>query len=125
MHASSWKAATIDVDRASEFTGDDVKKYSSLVALGENYEFLTIDVPTLDAAGTIIVYVQKDSSVATVPKSMNALVDNAVNHYIPTTTSGSGDIVVTFRIGGCQGIRIKVSGDAADDTVFYVRGFNR
>jgi len=68
MYASEWKTATLDYDRANtDFTGDDVVRFTDLVDLDDNYEFLTVFIPALSANGTVSIYVQRDDLVATVP----------------------------------------------------------
>ena len=49
---SAWKTATLDYDRTTtEFTGDDADRFTDLVDLGGNYEFLTVEIPALSASG--------------------------------------------------------------------------
>ena len=125
MRASAWETATIDIDRATEFTGDDVARFSSLVDLKNIYEFLTVIVPALDASAVITPYVQMDGDVDTVPVAVHALDDDATGSFAHATSSGAGSLVVTFRIGGVQHVRLYAGADQAADRTFYVRGFNR
>ena len=124
MYASDWKTATIDIDRATEFSGDDVDRFSSLVDLGDNYEFLTVFVPTLTSA-VVSVYVQRDDAIATVPAILNALDADATGSFAHSTTAGTGGVVVTFRIGGCRYLRVHTGANQAADRSLVVRGFNR
>lgn len=125
MIPTKWIPVTIDVSRSTEFTVDDVDQYSELCDLGENFEFLTIIVPALDASGSVVVYVQRDGSIATVPTIVTAFKSNGIGHFVLQTGAGAGGLAAIFRIGGCQFIRIRVNADQAANVTFYVRGFNR
>ena len=125
MRSSSWQSVLLDYDRASEFTGDDVDQFSALFDLGDNYEFLTVIVPALSASGTVTLYIQRDAAIATVPVIVHVLDDDATGSFAHATSSGAGAIVVTFRIGAVQYIRLRVGGDQTENRTFYVRGFNR
>jgi len=125
MLASSWIAVTVDVDRSTEFTVDDINQYSELCDLGGDYEFLNVLVPALDASGSVVVYIQKDNSVATVPTILTTFKSNGIGHFVLQTGTGAGGLAAIFRVGSCQYLRMRVNADQADDVVFYVRGFNR
>ena len=125
MKVSAWKTALIDIDRATEFTGDDVDRYSNLVDLKENYEFLTVRLPALAASAIVSVYVQEGETVAEVPVIVHALDDDATGSFAHSTSSGAGSLSVTFRIGGHQFVRIHASADQSADRSIKVRGFNR
>lgn len=122
MITSGWEAATIDIDRATEFTGDDVDRYSSLVNLGGSYKFLTVIVPALDASGVVTPYIQRGGAEDTVPTAMVALDDDATGHFAHATSSGAGSIAVIFDIGGAQFVRIHCGANQAADRVFYCQG---
>lgn len=119
-----WKDCLIDIDRASEFTGDDVDQYSELVDLGGLCDSVVIAVPALSTSGTISVYVQEGGSEATVPKAL---------HYKRTadettsaewkTTSGAGSFVIECNsLGSFRWIRLKVSENQAADRTLRVCG---
>lgn len=123
MVAGPWREALIDIDRATEFTGDDVDQFSKLVDLGADFEFLTVFVPTITSA-IVEPWVQRDGAIATVPVAVVALDDDATGHFAHATTAGTGGIVVTFRIGGCQYVRVKAAANQAADRVFTIRGYS-
>ncbi|KKN00738.1 hypothetical protein LCGC14_1134770 [marine sediment metagenome] len=118
------KTALIDITRSSEFTGDDVVRYSGLVDLGNQYEFLAVVIPTLSASGIVSVYVQGDAKVDTVPVILHAFDADATGSFAHSTSSTGGDIVVIFRIGGFQHLRLHVAADQAADRSFDLRGFD-
>ena len=78
MKVSAWKTALIDIDRATEFTGDDVDRYSKLVDLKENYEFLTVRLPALSASAIISVYVQEGEAVS--ERTSGVIIESMDNH---------------------------------------------
>lgn len=124
MKVSAWKTALIDVDRATEFTGDDKEQYSELVDLKENCEFLTVRLPALDNA-TINPVVQEGEGVDEVPVPVHALDADATGSFLHATSAGTTAKSVTFWIGGYQFIRIKAGATQASDRSIKVRGFNR
>ncbi|KKN23717.1 hypothetical protein LCGC14_0902180 [marine sediment metagenome] len=123
--ASDWKTATLDFDRSSEFTGDDVDQFSSLVDLGEGYEYLSVFIPALSASGTVSVWAQRDAAIATVPMVIHILDDDATGSFLHATSSGDGDIYVIFRIGGARYVRIRANADQTANRLFQIKGFNR
>ena len=126
MFSSSWKTATLDYDRAAtEFTGDDVDRFTDLVDLGDSYEFLTVFIPALSASATITPYVQRDEAIATVPIALHVFDSDATGSFAHATSSGAGDIVVTFCIGGTRYFRLYAGADQTANRTFYCRGFNR
>ena len=125
MLKTKWTEALIDIDRSTEFTGDDVLRYSKLVTLPLNYEFVTVVVPALSASGVVSIYVQMDAEVDTVPVIVHAFDADATGSFAHATASTAGGIVVTFRIGGFQHLRIHVAADQAADRSFQLRGFDR
>ena len=137
MQVSAWKEALIDIDRNSEFVGDDVDRYSKLVDLVGNYEFLTVRLPALAASAVITPYVQEDEKVTkaldaagpaivgTIPTIVHILDDDATGSFAHATSSGAGDISITFRIGGYQYVRIHAGANQSADRSIQVRGFNK
>lgn len=116
------KIALIDIDRATEFTGDDVDRFSKLVNLGGVFDKVQVFVPALDAAAVVSLYLQKDQNEDTVPVQLQAFDDDATGHFAHATTSGSGSIVITFECGAVQFLRVHCGADQAADRTFYVRG---
>jgi len=126
MFSSDKKTATLDYDRAAtEFTADDVDRFTDLVDLGDNYEFITVEIPALDASGVVTPYVQWDDLIASDPVPVHALASDATGSYAHATSSGAGGITVIFRIGGMRYLRMYVGADQAANRIFYIRGFNR
>jgi len=126
MWSSNWEIATIDIDRATEFSGDDVDRYSSLVDLKENYEFATVVIPALGVDGCVIgVSVQRDGEIDTVPSPVYIMDDDATGCFFHATTSASTAMTIVFRIGGIRWLRVKADTNQASDKTFYCRGFNR
>ena len=121
---SDWISSLMDVDRDAEFTGDDVDRWSSVIDLGNNYEFVTITIPTIVSA-TISVGVMRNEVVTSVPSLVYALSDAATGNYLHATTAAETAMTVVFRIGGCRYFRIKSGANQTGDITFYVRGFNR
>jgi len=124
MFASPSKTATIDIDRAEEFEGDDVDRFSSLVDLGANYKYLLVHVPEIDLA-TVHVYLQRDSHTDSVPSVLHRLKDNDTGSAVQETTEGAGNIALGFMLFCAQHIRIYVSDNQSADRTFYLRGYNK
>ncbi len=125
MKVSAWKTATIDIDRDSEFTGDDVDQFSSLVDLGEAYEFATVHFDSVIDSSTLAPWVQKTAEIDEVPVVKHTLDDDATGSFEHATTAAVTQISVTFRIGGYQYLRLRAGSNQAQDETFSVRGFNR
>ncbi len=123
MIPGPWKSCLIDIDRATEFTGDDVDQYSELVDLGLICRYLLVLVPAITSA-TVTPYVQMDDKEASVPVAMVALDDDATGHFAHATTAGEGAIAVIFEIGAAQHIRLKTGANQAVDRTFYFIVFN-
>lgn len=125
MKISEWKTGTVDIDRASEFTGDDVDQFSDLIDLGAIYEFITVHLGSTITSGTIQPYVQRTEKTDEVPVIKMQLDDDATGSFAHADTAATTIRSVTFRIGGYQYIRIRLTGNQAADETLYVRGFNR
>ena len=124
MFSSEWESALIDIDRGTEFSGDDVDRFSELVDLGAEYENLCVFIPTIDS-GVVSVYVQRDGESDTVPVIIHVLDDDATGSFAHSTTDGTGGIVVNFELGAIRYLRMHVAADQDPDVTFYVRGYNR
>jgi hypothetical protein len=123
--ASDWITATIDIDRSREFTGDDMDRYSDVIDLEDNYQFVTVFIPTIDSA-QITPYLQREADTDTVPVVSHFFHDiSADTDVVQSTVAGTGDIVITFNIGGCRYLRLYSSENQTADRVFYCRGFDR
>ena len=136
MLTSEPKTALIDVNRASEFSGDVVDRYSKIVDLGAKYEFLTVKLPALSASGIVSAYVQEDDKVTkaagqhpavvgTIPLIIHVLDDDATGSFAHSTSSTAGSLSIIFRIGGYQFVRIHVASTQSGDRSIKVWGFNR
>src|SRR3990170_3317516 len=97
MISGPWKTALVDIDRDTEFTGDDVDQYSKLVDLGANFDKVVVIIPTLTSS-VVSVYIQKTGEIDEVPVSLVALDDDATGHFAHATTAGTGDIAVVFQV---------------------------
>ena len=122
MIAGPIKTALVDIDRASEFTGDDVDRFSEVVDLGEDFARVLVWIPALDANGVVSVYVQRDSVISSIPLQVQSFDADATGHFVKGTSSGAGDIAITFDVGGVQYLRVHVAANQAADITFYVRG---
>lgn len=138
MKVSGWKTALIDIDRAEEFVGDDVDQYSQIVDLGENYEFLTVKMPTGMDSGAVTVYVQENEKVTKaldasgpavvgdIPVPVHFFHDiDADTDVIQSSIATEGGISLTFYLGAYQYIRVRVGAAQDPDVELKVRGFNR
>jgi len=120
--AGEWQIATIDIDRASEFTGDDVDRFSGLVDLGSEFSNVLVFIPALDASGVVSLYIQRDGNTDTVPKQVQIFDDDATGHFVHGTSSGAGDFAIVFHVGATQHLRVHVAANQAADRTFYVKG---
>lgn len=125
MKVSEWKTATIDIDRATEFTGDDVDQFSDVIDLEDNYEFVTVHCDSVITSATLAPWVQKTPEIDEVPVVKHALSDAATGSHEHATTAAVTQVSVTFRIGGYQYLRLRSGANQAADETFSVRGFNR
>ncbi len=118
----AWKDALIDIDRGTEFTGDDVDRYSKLVDLGADFDELTVKVPTIDSA-QVTVYGQLTPAIDEVPVPIHFFHDiDADTDVVQSSVAGTGGIILTFKLGGLQFIRIYTSANMTADRTFKVRG---
>lgn len=119
-----WKNAVIDIDRDTEFSGDDVDRYSSLVDLGDDFKYATVFIPAIDSAA-VTPYLQRDGQVATVPVASHFWNDaDADTNVIQSTIAGTGGITITFFVGCCQYLRLYAGANQTADRTFYVKGHN-
>ncbi len=124
MKFGSWKEATIDIDRDTEFTGDDADQFSDVVDLGEDYEFVTVHFDGVITSATLNAWVQKGAEIDEVPVVKHALDDDATGSFAHATTEAVTSVSVTFRIGGYQFLRLRCGSNQAADRTFSLRGFN-
>jgi hypothetical protein len=121
MIYSERKAAIIDIDRATEFTGDDVDRYSSLVKFDKPYERLIITIPEITSAA-LNVYVAASDSVAAVPVPVHyrQTTDNATAVW--ATTASTGKIQITCDVGLAQFVRLYLGANQTADRTLYIVG---
>ncbi len=123
--SSQWITATLDYDRGTtEFTGDNGVRFTDLIDLESEYEFMTVFIPALSASGTVTPYVQRDDAITTIPVAVHAMDDDTTGSFAHATSSGAGGIAVIFRIGGIRWLRLYVGADQTANRVFYCKGFN-
>ena len=120
-----WKLALIDIDRASEFTGDDVDQFSKIVDLSGYFSYVNVHLPAL-TSGVVSVYACKgkdlEAAEAEAPLQVQAFDGNATGHFAHASTATEGAIWLTFFVGCLQFLRIKVAGNQAADRNIYVQG---
>ena len=120
---SEWITATIDIDRDSEFSGDDVDRYSKVVDLGAEYKAVVVEVPTIDSA-TVSVHVMRDATITTVPVEVHyTKSDDTTAHWAATAGTGAYSIIV--MVGGYRYMRIHVGADQTADRAILVKGIGR
>lgn len=118
----TWQAALIDIDRDTEFTGDDVDRYSALVDLGRECGGVIIHVPTIDSA-TVAVYAQRDSGEDTVPAEVHYKKPSDEATQAWATTAGTGGLFIHCPyLGAVRYIRLYTSANQTADRTFYVLG---
>jgi hypothetical protein len=121
MIHGEWLSCAIDT-RDSEFTGDDVDRYTKLVNLGRPYERLMIEIPTITSA-QIYVYPQSTAVYSDVPKELHHF-----DNYTGKTTSwavdtNTGGITVACdALGGYQYVRLYSSANQTFPTTFMLCG---
>lgn len=119
---SEWESCLLDYNRsATEFVGDDVDRFSALIAFDRPYDALQVIVPTIDSS-TLSVYVQMNDAIATVPviAHYRQTSDNATAAM--TTTASTGAYFFEFPIKGIQFFRLYTGSNQTADRTFYVRG---
>lgn len=122
LNAGGWKTALVDIDRTSEFTGDDVDQYSKLVDLGADFSDVMVWIPTITSA-TVTLAIQKSASEAEVPELLYILDVDATGHFLSATTAGTAGAIILFHVGAVQYLRIKCGANqTTTDKTFYVRG---
>ena len=115
MLTSEWKSAVITYATDDDLTAE--------VDLGDNYEFLTVLIPTINSA-TVSIHVS-DTTGGTFYPVHDWLDNDADNTVLVATTDGTGGISATFRIGGVQYIKVATSAAQSANRTFKVRGFSR
>ncbi len=120
---SVWKTATIDIDRDTEFSGDDADRFSNLVDLGWDFQNLQVLVPALSSSGAVSIYTQKGNSIATVPFQIEEFDADATGSFAHASSSSAGSISLSFKLGGIQYFRVHVAANQAADREFECRGY--
>lgn len=126
MRNTRWIPSIMDVDRVpAEFTGDDVDRFTSLIDLSGNYEFVTVILPIM-VSSTVTVYIQRTDQIDEIPSLLHILDADSEASLVQTSpTVELTSLAVTFRIGGAQFFRLYTSADQTSDITFYAKGFNR
>ena len=119
---SDIETATIDIDRDTEFAGDDVDRYSSLVDLGGECSTLAIWLPAIDSAA-ISIYAQRDGEVDTVPVPIHyrQSSDNATAAWATTASTG-GLCIVCPLMGAVRYLRLYSGANQTADRAIPVQG---
>jgi hypothetical protein len=120
-NAGQWLPVLVDIDRATEFSGDDVDQYSALVDLGADFENVLVIIPTITSS-TIGIAIQQTPEISEAPSPVYILDDDATGCFLHATTAATTAMAVKFEIGGARYLRIKCGGNQAADRTFYVRG---
>ena len=111
--------ATIDINRDSEFTGDDVDQFSSLVNLGRRCDKVKLTFPSLTASA-VNLYGQEGSSTSTVPKVIHAVKADISATAVLVITSNPQNTTVVVPCG-YQYIRVRcTTNQAADRAIICV-----
>lgn len=121
MIYSERQSALVDIDRATEFVGDDVDQYSSLIKFDKPYEKFVIEIPTIDNS-TVTFYAQQNDVISTVPLPLHyrQASDNATALW--ATTAGTGGLRMVIDAGLAQFVRIRTASNQTADRTFYVTG---
>lgn len=118
----TWQTALIDINRNTEFSGDDVDQYSKLVDLGRESSGVVIELPAFSSS-TISIYGQEGSTVVTVPFIIHRLRDNAQTSEAWTTTASTGSLFIHCNVlGAIRYIRIRANTNQAADRLIRVLG---
>ena len=123
LNYGAIQTALIDIDRASEYSGDDVDRVSKLVDLGQQFKYVLITVPTIDTA-TVGLLGQLTSSEAEVPFAVPyQKTDNTTAAW--ALSSGTGLMVISVFVGGLQYVRVQTTNaNQTADRTFKLQGFN-
>ncbi len=116
-----WKTALVDIDRATEFSGDDVDQYSKLVDLGGDFGNVRVILPAITSS-TVGIMIQEGPNPAEVPMPLYILDDDATGNFLSATTAATTAMVIKFCIGGVRYIRVKCGSNQSADVSFKVRG---
>lgn len=101
-----WKVATIDEGASS----------SSEVDLGRDYDFLEIQIPTLDDPSTIKIQVAEITGGYPTAENYYDLGDGI------TTAAGTHNYADVFKLGGYQFIKVVADNAQASERLIRVRG---
>ena len=119
----TWQAVLMDIDRATEYAGDDADRVSALVDLGFDAGGVMIQIPAIDSA-VVSLLVQRNGLVATVPVGLHHKkpADDATALW--ATTAGTGSLVIHVPVlGGIRYLRITTAAvNQTADRTFYVKG---
>ena len=121
INAGGWKPALVDIDRDTEFTGDDVDQYSALVDLGADFSDVLVYIPTITSS-TVGLALQKTAEIDEVPVALYRLDDDATGNFLDATSAAVTSMYIKFHVGAAQYLRVKCGSNQAADRTFYVRG---
>lgn len=116
--------ATIDIDRTpTEFAGDDVDQFSSLVELDRPYRKLLITFPAITSSITEI-HLQDGDSTDTVPLAFHEIMSDDGATQVWATTASAGSLVIQADIGFVQFFRLRCTTNQTADRAITVRGMD-
>lgn len=121
MNSGQWQTALMDIDRATEFTGDDVDQYTKLVDLGDDFANVLVKFPAITSS-TVGIVIQESQWITEVPSPVYILDDDATGSFLHATTAATTALSVVFHVGAARFIRIKCGSNQAADVEFRVKG---
>ncbi len=117
-----WQIGLIDIDRDTEFSGDDVDRYSSLVDLGRECSGVIIRLPAMTSSA-INIYVQASSTVATIPVALHYRQSSDDATAVWATTASTGSLAIHCNwLGAIRYIRIYAAVNQAADRSISILG---
>ena len=103
----TWQTATIDIDRDSEFSGDDVDQFSGVVDLQEYFDGVALKLPALTNSA-ITLYNADNATVSTVPLVLHVMKADLSATAAWTVSAGTGSIQVIARgLGAVRFLRVR------------------
>ena len=121
LRFGSLKTASVDIDRSSEFTGDDIDQYSSLVDLGDNFTHAMVHFGTGWDEGRLTVYTQLTGEIDEVPKICHEYDAASATSVAVIMGTNTGGVSVIVPVSG-QYLRVRSSAAQSVDTWVQVRG---
>ena len=123
LNYGAIQTALIDIDRPSEYSGDDVDRVSKLVDLGQQFKYVLITVPTINTA-IVGLLGQLTSSEDEVPFAvLYQKTDNTTSTW--ALSSVTGLMVISVFVGGLQYVRVQTTNaNQTEDRTFKLQGFD-